>query len=66
MLIIQHLGIETSIPDDIGNRIDSPYDVGYQGDGRVLKPGASFYKGIFNESIEDQRRCWYTNRWSKS
>ncbi len=46
--------IETSIPDDIGNRIDSPYDVGYEGDGRTLKPGASFYRGIFEDSIEDQ------------
>ena len=50
--------IETSepqeIPDDIGNRIDSPYDVGYEGDGRVLKPGASFYNGIFEDSLEDQ------------
>jgi hypothetical protein len=46
--------IETSIPDDIGNRIDSPYDVGYEGDGKVLKPGASFYNGIFEESLEDQ------------
>ena len=46
--------IETSIPDDIGNRIDSPYDVGYEGDGRTLKPGASFYNGIFEDSLEDQ------------
>ena len=48
------LNIETSIPDDIGNRIDSPYDVGFEGDGRTLKPGASFYNGIFEESLEDQ------------
>ena len=46
--------IETSIPDDIGNRIDNPYDVGYEGDGKVLKPGASFYNGIFDDSLEDQ------------
>ena len=49
--------IETSIPDDIGNREDAnvnPYDVGYEGDGKVLKPGASFYNGIFEESLEDQ------------
>ena len=46
--------IESSIPDDIGNRIDSPYDVGYEGDGRTLKPGASFYNGIFEDSLEDQ------------
>ena len=52
-------GIETSegeIPDDIGNRIDSPYDVGYEGDGRTLKPGASFYNGIFEDSLEDQAK----------
>ena len=50
-------GLETTeaeIPDDIGNRIDNPYDVGYEGDGRTLKPGASFYNGIFEDSIEDQ------------
>ena len=46
--------LETSIPDDIGNRIDNPYDMGYEGDGRTLKPGASFYNGIFEDSLEDQ------------
>ena len=49
--------IETSepeIPDDIGNRIDNPYDVGYEGDGKALKPGATYYNGIFEDSIEDQ------------
>jgi len=50
-------GLETSegnIPDDIGNRIDNPYDVGYEGDGRTLKPGATYYNGIFEDSLEDQ------------
>jgi len=46
--------IETSIPDDIGNRIDNPYDVGYEGDGKTLKPGATFYNGMFEASIEDK------------
>ena len=46
--------IETSIPDDIGNRIDNPYDVGYEGDGRTLKPGATFYNGMFEAPIEVQ------------
>jgi hypothetical protein len=49
--------IESSIPDDIGNREDAnvnPYDVGYEGDGRTLKPGATFYNGIFEDSLEDQ------------
>tara|TARA_R100000426_G_scaffold25275_2_gene21357 strand:- start:598 stop:2799 length:2202 start_codon:yes stop_codon:yes gene_type:complete len=51
-------GIETSfnpneVPDDIGNRIDNPYDVGFEGDGKVLKPGATLSKGLFTESIEN-------------
>ena len=53
-------GMETSIPDNIGNRLEdppqeeNPYDVGYEGDGRTLKPGATFGKGVFTDSIEDQ------------
>ena len=53
-------GIESTIgggelPDDIGNRIEeNPYDVGYDGDGKTLKPGASFVKGLFEDSLEDQ------------
>ena len=53
-------GIETSIPDNIGNRLedepqgDNIYDVGYEGDGKVLKPGATLQKGVFSESIENQ------------
>jgi hypothetical protein len=45
------------IPDDIGNRAGTnvnPYDVGYEGDGKVLKPGATFNKGIFEDSLEDK------------
>ena len=42
------------LPDDIGNRIENPYDVGYEGDGKVLKPGATFNKGIFEETLEDK------------
>ena len=53
------LGLETpmqgmEIPDDIGNRIDNPYDVGYEGDGRVLRPGATFNRGIFTDSLDSQ------------
>ena len=51
--------IETTqgeIPDDIGNRIDNPYDVGYEGDGKVLKPGATFYNGVFEDSLENQAK----------
>ena len=52
-------GIESTmgggeLPDDIGNRIENPYDVGYEGDGKVLKPGATFQKGIFEESLENK------------
>jgi hypothetical protein len=52
-------GIESTmgggeLPDDIGNRVENPYDVGYEGDGKVLKPGATFQKGIFEESLEDK------------
>ena len=53
-------GIETTeaeIPDDIGNREGAnrnPYDVGYEGDGKTLKPGATYYNGIFEDSLEDQ------------
>ena len=50
-------GIETSeqeIPDDIGNRIDDPYDVGYEGDGRILGPGSTFMKGEVTKPLEDQ------------
>jgi len=52
-------GIESTmgggeLPDDIGNRVENPYDVGYEGDGKVLKPGATFQKGIFEETLEDK------------
>jgi hypothetical protein len=52
-------GIETSEAQEQeidGNSVDyqSPYDVGYEGDGKVLKPGATLYNGIFEDSLEDQ------------
>jgi len=52
-------GIESTmgggeLPDDIGNRLDNPYDVGFEGDGKTLKPGATFAKGVFSETIENQ------------
>ncbi len=50
--------IPEEIPENIGNRLEddiiSPYDVGYEGDDRVLKPGATFSKGVFEDSLEDQ------------
>jgi len=52
-------GIESTmgggeLPDDAGNLIGNPYNVGYEGDGKVLKPGATFQKGIFEETLEDK------------
>ena len=47
------------IPDNIGNRIeDAPQgqmlddDVGYSGDGRVLKPGATLSDGLFADTVD--------------
>ena len=52
-------GLETSIPDNIGNRLEdepqeNPYDIGYEGDGKVLKAGATYGNGLFEETIENQ------------
>ena len=54
-------GMETSMPDNLGNRMEdepqeeeNPYDLGYEGDGRTLKPGATFEKGMFTDSLETQ------------
>jgi hypothetical protein len=53
-------GIESTmgggeLPGDVdGNALDNPYEVGYEGDGKVLKPGASFGNGVFEDSIEDK------------
>ena len=52
-------GLETSIPDNIGNRLeDEPqenlYNIGYEGDGKVLKAGATYGTGMFEETIENQ------------
>jgi len=48
------------IPDNLGNRMEdkpqgeNPYDVGYVGDGKVLRAGATYGSGMFEDSIEDQ------------
>jgi hypothetical protein len=45
-------GLETSAPpEDEGQAsvVDNPYDIGYEGDGRVLKPGATFATGKFED-----------------
>jgi len=41
-------GIETSM-DDAVEEVENPYDVGYEGDGRTLKPGATYGTGKFEE-----------------
>ena len=50
---------ELDIPDNIGNRIeDAPQgqmlddDVGYSGDGKVLKPGATLSDGLFADTVD--------------
>ena len=50
--------LESNIPDNIGNRLeDSPvesiYDVGYKGDGKTLKAGATFGTGMFEDTIDE-------------
>ena len=50
--------LESNIPDNIGNRLeDSPvesiYDVGYEGDGKTLKAGATFGTGMFEDTIDE-------------
>mgnify|MGYP005709673673 FL=1 len=46
------------IPDNIGNRLIDPpqeniYSYGYEGDGKVLKAGATIGTGMFEPSIEE-------------
>ncbi len=48
-------GIETSAPVETDEEKSSPFDVGYEGDGKVLKPGATFSSGesAFENAIEE-------------
>ena len=53
------MGIESSLPDNIGNRledapVESIYDVGYEGDGKNLKAGATLGTGMFEDDIVTQ------------
>jgi len=53
------MGIESSTPDNIGNRledapVESIYDVGFEGDGRTLKPGATLGAGMFEDDVPTQ------------
>ena len=49
-------GIETAEAEVVEEEIviDNPYDVGYEGDGKTLKPGATLGTGFFEEPLEDQ------------
>ena len=47
-------GIETT-PENISpDESESPFDVGYEGDGKVLKPGATFSDGKFQERFLEE------------
>ena len=53
------VGIESSLPDNIGNRledapVESIYDVGFEGDGKTLKPGATLGSGMFEDDVVTQ------------
>jgi hypothetical protein len=41
-------------PQEEEKQIENPYDVGYTGDGKTLKAGATLGNGLFEESIENQ------------
>ena len=57
-------GIETSIPENIGNRLedepqgDNIYDVGYEGDGKVLKPGATLQKVFLVSQLKTKLKIY--------
>jgi len=48
-------GIETTPAEPIAQSVEeNPYDVGYEGDGKVLKPGATFADGKFQERFLEE------------
>jgi hypothetical protein len=47
-------GIETSQAEATPVEVESPYNVGYEGDGKVLKPGATFSDGKFQERFLEE------------
>ena len=49
-------GVETSQPEPVQEEIEleNPFDVGYEGDGKVLKPGATYGTGKFEEVLLDK------------
>ena len=52
-------GVETSQPQEVAEEeeqeVENPYDVGYEGDGRTLKPGATYGTGKFEEIMLDKQ-----------
>ena len=48
-------GIETSIPEEEEiEEIENPFDVGFEGDGKILRPGATFNAGKFLEEEAEE------------
>ena len=49
-------GIETTLGEPVVGQEpeESPYDVGYEGDGKVLKPGATYGLGKFEEKFIEE------------
>jgi hypothetical protein len=48
-------GIETTPAEPMEQSVEeSPFDVGYEGDGKVLKPGATFSDGKFQERFLEE------------
>ena len=47
-------GIETSIPEEEIEEIENPFDVGFEGDGKILRPGATFNAGKFLEEEAEE------------
>ena len=45
-------GLETSIGEIEEEEVESPYDVGYEGDGRTLKAGATYGTGKFDGPLD--------------
>ena len=49
-------GLETTTPDEGTEKaIENPFDVGYEGDGKTLKPGATYGTGKFEEEHVEKR-----------
>ena len=49
-------GIETSMGMGEEEVVENPYDVGYEGDGKTLKPGATYGTGKFEGHLDKQAK----------